>query len=128
MARTLGKDRAKLLARHLMQRRLLYAKALETGDWRGALAALKDEAELECLYDPPPSDAPALPLRNAADVVAALAQTVNEVRSGQLDARTAATLTAILGTHLRAIEAGDLEARIEMLEMVLKQRSGVGKR
>lgn len=127
MAKALEKDRGKLLARHLMQRRLLYAKALETGDWRGALAALKDEADLQRLYDPPTSAAPAVPLGTAADVVTALAQVVNEVLAGQLDARTAGTLTTTLATQLRAIEAGNLEARIEMLETVLKQRNGGGK-
>jgi hypothetical protein len=121
------KKRDMLLARHLAQRRLLYAKALESGDWRGALAALKDEADLERLYDPPPTDAPAMPLANAADVVTARAQAVNEVRSGQLDARTAGTITQMIATQIRAIEAGNLAARIEMLEMVLKQRNGDGK-
>src|SRR6516165_5704800 len=50
LAAAVEKNRDKLVARHLAQRRLLYAKALETGDWRGALAALKDEAELLDLY------------------------------------------------------------------------------
>lgn len=128
LAAAMEKDRGKLLARHLAQRRLLYVKALESGDWRGALAALKDEADLERLYDPPQTDAPAMPLGNAAEVVTALARAVNEVRSGQLDARTAGTITQMIATQIRAIEAGNLAARIEMLEMVLKQRNGDGKR
>lgn len=128
MAKAMEKDRGKLLARHLMQRRLLYAKALETGDWRGALAALKDEADLERLYDPPALDTPTMPLGNAAEVVKALAQTVNDLLAGQLDARTAGAITQMIGTQLRAIEAGNLQARIEMLEAVLKQRNGDKKR
>jgi hypothetical protein len=41
-----------LLARHLLQRRQLYAHAMGAGDFRTALAVLKDEAELEGLYPP----------------------------------------------------------------------------
>jgi hypothetical protein len=124
LAAAVEKDRSKLLARHLAQRRLLYAKAVETGDWRAALAVLKDEAELQHLYDPPASEAPTIPLANAADVVNALEVAVNEVHAGQLDARTAATLTTMIGTQLRAIETGNLEARLETMEAVLKQRNG----
>lgn len=39
-----------LLARHLLQRRQLYAHCLSAGDFRTALSVLKDEAELEGLY------------------------------------------------------------------------------
>jgi hypothetical protein len=39
-----------LLARHLLQRRRLYAHVMEVGDFRTALAVMKDEAELEGLY------------------------------------------------------------------------------
>jgi hypothetical protein len=44
--------RRKLRRRHLAQRRALYAKALASGDYRTALAVLKDEAELRGLYPP----------------------------------------------------------------------------
>jgi hypothetical protein len=44
------KDRDKLIARHLMQRRSLYARAMEANDLRTALAVVKDEAELYGLY------------------------------------------------------------------------------
>src|SRR5262245_49930337 len=43
-------SRKKLLRRHLAQRRNLYAKALSAGDYRGALAAARDECELLGLY------------------------------------------------------------------------------
>ena len=46
-----------LLSRHLLQRRQLYAHAMGAGDYRTALAVLKDEAELEGLY---PADKVAL--------------------------------------------------------------------
>jgi len=44
-------SRKKLLRRHLGQRRNLYAKAVSQGDLRAALSVLRDEAELEGLYD-----------------------------------------------------------------------------
>src|SRR5262245_40913311 len=39
-----------LLSRHILQRRHLYAHAMSAGDYRTALAVLKDEAALENLY------------------------------------------------------------------------------
>lgn len=44
------KDHDKLFARHLMQRRTLYARAMEVADLRTALAVVKDEAELQGMY------------------------------------------------------------------------------
>jgi hypothetical protein len=44
------KGRKKLLARHLTQRRSLYARALNSGDHRTCLAILTDEAKLRGLY------------------------------------------------------------------------------
>ena len=41
-----------LLARHLLQRRTLYAHCVGAGDYRTALAVLRDEADLEGLYPP----------------------------------------------------------------------------
>jgi hypothetical protein len=41
-----------LLARHLLQRRQLFAHCMGAGDYRTALAVLKDEADLEGLYPP----------------------------------------------------------------------------
>jgi hypothetical protein len=49
-------SRKKLLRKHLAQRRNLYAKALNQGDVRAALACKRDEAELLGLY-PKPEDA-----------------------------------------------------------------------
>ncbi len=45
-------SRKKLLRRHLAQRRALYAKAVSQGDIRGALACVRDEAELQGIYPP----------------------------------------------------------------------------
>jgi hypothetical protein len=45
-------SRKKLLRRHLAQRRNLYARAVNKGDERTALAVLRDLAELQGLYPP----------------------------------------------------------------------------
>jgi hypothetical protein len=44
------KDRDRLFRRHVFQRRALYARVLQDGDYRTGLAILKDEAELHGLY------------------------------------------------------------------------------
>lgn len=48
----LEKDKAKLFNRHVAQRRALFARAMEAGDWRAALAVVRDEAEMLGLYSP----------------------------------------------------------------------------
>jgi hypothetical protein len=53
-------SREQLLSRHEAQRRNLYAKAVSAGDYRTALAVVKDEAELQGLY-PPKKVAPTTP-------------------------------------------------------------------
>jgi hypothetical protein len=50
----------KLFRKHLAQRANVYAKALSAGDYRTALAVLKDTAELQGLY-PPKKIAPTTP-------------------------------------------------------------------
>jgi hypothetical protein len=44
------RSRKRLFRRHLAQRRHLYARCVTTGDFRTALAVLRDEAELLKLY------------------------------------------------------------------------------
>ena len=65
-------------------------------------------------------------LKTAADVLALLEEQVNAVRddpdAGPLE--KARTVGFLAGVALRAIEAGNLAGRIEMLELVLKQRAG----
>ncbi len=46
-------NRDKLLFRHLAQRKHIYTKAMAAGDYRTALAAVRDEAELLSLYPKP---------------------------------------------------------------------------
>jgi hypothetical protein len=54
------KERKKRLRRHLAQRRSLYARSVNKGDERTALAVLRDLAELEGHY-PPKKVAPTTP-------------------------------------------------------------------
>jgi hypothetical protein len=56
LEKNLEKDKGKLFARHIGQRRALYARAMESGDWKAALAILKDEAELLGLYPIKPAN------------------------------------------------------------------------
>jgi hypothetical protein len=55
MAKDFERGRKRRLIRHIAQRRTLYARAFADGDWRTALAVVRDEAELEALY-PDPKD------------------------------------------------------------------------
>jgi hypothetical protein len=52
IAEACREGRRKLLRRHLAQRKHLYARAVNQGDVRSALAVLRDEAELHGLYPP----------------------------------------------------------------------------
>ncbi len=53
LGESLERDKEKLITRHLAQRRDLYARAIQDGDVRTALAILRDEGELVGLYAPP---------------------------------------------------------------------------
>lgn len=53
-------NKEKLLARHLAQRRAIYARSLKNNDMRTALQVLRDEAALQGLY-PPTKVAPTSP-------------------------------------------------------------------
>jgi hypothetical protein len=69
-------------------------------------------------------------LQTAADVIDLIEEQVAAVRAerkaGSLE--KARTIGYLAGIALRAIEAGNLATRIELLEAVLKQRNGDGKR
>jgi hypothetical protein len=59
--KTLEKNKQNLLNRHIGMRRALYARAMESGDWRAALAVADSEARLLALF-------PDRPAREAAAV------------------------------------------------------------
>lgn len=63
-----------------------------------------------------PPETPALPLKSVDDVVAALAETMNLVRTGRLAVNVGNCLFVGAGVLLRAIEGSDLERRIADLE------------
>jgi hypothetical protein len=68
-------------------------------------------------------------LKTAVDVLALLEEQVEAVRSEEAGALEKARVIGYLaGVSLKAIEAGNLAARIEMLEMVLKNRNGGARR
>src|SRR5262249_15015317 len=67
--------------------------------------------------------APQFRLQTAQDVIDLLQEQVQAVRA-DTEART---IGYLCGIALRAIEAGDIAARLEMVELVLKQRNGDGK-
>jgi hypothetical protein len=52
IAESTRESRKRSIAKHLAQRANLYAKAVNAGDVRSALAVLRDEAELRGLYPP----------------------------------------------------------------------------
>jgi hypothetical protein len=79
IAKSCRASRKKLVRRHLAQRRNLYAKALSAGDYRAALACVRDEAELLGLY--PPADSGLV--REVADLKRVLAEA--EGRKGGSD-------------------------------------------
>jgi hypothetical protein len=79
LAASLETDRKKLLALHLAQRRLLHNRTMETGDYRTALAVLRDSAQLQDLYpsgnrEPLDTLLNALPPEVAAPIRAELAR------------------------------------------------------
>jgi hypothetical protein len=112
-----------LLARHLLRRERLYAHALEVGDYKTALAVLKDEAELEGHYGRANAELPAegegAATLGAADLAALLSAAVKQARKGQLDPRAASTLAGLSAALLRVQERGEMEERLQALERLL---------
>jgi hypothetical protein len=71
-----------------------------------------------------PADTPDEPLTTVKDVAAFLGVTINQVRRGELDVKVGNCLGLLCGQLLKALESRNLAARVEMLELVLKQRNG----
>jgi hypothetical protein len=63
-----------------------------------------------------PPDTPDLPLKTVGDVIAVLAVTMNQVRTGRLGVNVGNCLGVLAGVLLRAIEGGDFEQRLAALE------------
>jgi hypothetical protein len=120
-------SRKRLMRRHLAQRRNLFAKAVNSGDVRAALACLADEAKLLNLYDPPPAPGPkADPPAGPADVVKLLAARLAAIDQGRLPAGEQARLVAALAdAMLRAVGVADLAQQIADLSARLDELTAV---
>jgi len=60
-------------------------------------------------------------VKTSQDVAGLLEQTINEVRSGELDPRIANTIGYLTGHLIKAIEVGEVERRINAIEEVISK-------
>ena len=121
-----------LLARHLLQRRRLYAHAMEVGDFKTALAVLKDEAQLQGLYEA--HDKPERPAGGAdapmgtAEVVKLLGARLRQLDQSDMPTAEKSRLTASLADAvLRALGVDVIDKRFEALQAVLSGRKEKGR-
>jgi hypothetical protein len=84
-------------------------EARAEGRRRGGVNRSKPAATL-------PPHTPDLSLKTVDDVVAALAETINQVRTGKLAVNVGNCLGVLAGVLLRALEGSDLDRRIAALE------------
>jgi hypothetical protein len=63
-----------------------------------------------------PSDTPDHPLESIKDVSALLAESINQLRRGQLDPRVGNAMGYLTGVLLHSLEQGALEERVAKLE------------
>jgi hypothetical protein len=112
----------KSLRRHLARREAMYAKAMNAGDIRTALAVADSEAKLRGLFDAPPCAARVEPIKTPEDALRLIASTIADLRAGRLDNKTATTLGGLAGTWLRSMEVTELAKRLEALQAVLLGR------
>jgi hypothetical protein len=66
------------------------------------------------------NDAPEVKIETCKDVVSLLAETINQVRKGEIDPRIGNTVGYLANVFIKAVEQGELEKRIEALESALK--------
>ena len=55
-------------------------------------------------------------IKNTADVVKLLNETINQVRTGEIEVKIANAVGYLSGICLKALEQGDIEKRLEALE------------
>jgi hypothetical protein len=70
-----------------------------------------------------PADALDLALDSSKDVASLLAETISQVRRGQLDPRIANTIGYLSVIHLKALEQGVVEERLLKIEAALSAAS-----
>ena len=66
-----------------------------------------------------PPDTPTRRVQAASDVVALLSETVNQVRTGQLDPKIGNCIGYLSGVILRAVEQGNMADRLAALESIV---------
>jgi len=70
---------------------------------------------------------PAMTLTTPKDAVLLIAETINQVRAGQLDIRVANCLGVLAGHFLKALEVSQLNDKVEFIErMVIERRTKRG--
>ncbi len=67
-----------------------------------------------------PQDVPVVPLETVQDVVALLADTINQVRTGQIDPRISNAVGYLAGIMLKAMEQSDIDKRLAAMEAVVR--------
>jgi hypothetical protein len=70
-----------------------------------------------------PVDTPDHPLGNTLEVSALLADSINQLRRGQLDSRVANALGYLTSVLLRSLEQGPLEERMAKIEAALAENA-----
>jgi hypothetical protein len=73
-----------------------------------------------------PPDTPDLTLCNTQDVSNLLAQSINQLRRGQLDPKVANAVGYLASVLLRSLEQGRIEERVAHLESVVGNKAGSG--
>lgn len=68
------------------------------------------------------ADAPPVPLASPNDVESLLAETINQTRRGELDAKTANTIGYLSGVLLKAMEYGRLADEIAELKQLVEEK------
>src|ERR1700730_4485566 len=68
------------------------------------------------------ADTPHCPLKNGADAVSLLGDTINRTRTGELDPRVANSVGYLCGILLRAFEVNNVEDRLAILETAVGNR------
>jgi hypothetical protein len=66
-----------------------------------------------------PPDTPDKPLASLADVIGLLAETINEVRRGEVDPRISNAVGYLAGILLKARSRAELEERVARLELIV---------
>jgi len=66
-----------------------------------------------------PPDTPDKPLASGADVISLLAETINQVRRGEVDPRISNAIGYLAGILLKARERAELEERVSRLETIV---------